>query len=1163
MPICFRLFNLLPIALRVAFVGWLGLWSAALLASPAGNIVSIQGKGEVRPTGANDWQLARTQQEVFQGDYVRTGDLSQMAILIQRDKTQIRLNQNSVLQIKTAEDSQRDTQTMVRLNSGRAWSAAKTGPTSGATPTASSEPPRVRMETPSATLAIRGTDWEVEVGPDGRTQLAVMSGLVEMFNDQGTVRVAKGEAAVAEIGKAPVKIVLINPRERVQWVTRWKLDPARYFAEEGDAFAPFVQALARGDISRAAKAQPAPVKHELAVAMRAALLIAEDKLAEARVLLDPVVGRNDAPVAALLMAADLLVFEGRRAEAVVLIKRAQAVSAGSVANAQLARLLLLDDKADEALQALQGRLGDTPSAVEGWLARGEVARFQGDAKATFDAFGRAARLAPLDDRGFGGLGSAAVEREEVSAARDWLDKAIGLNPEEASHLGEKGMLEALADNYDAAQAAFDAALKLRPDDYVALVGRGVMKLKQARMDEAIADFFAATMIEPRYARAHLYTGIAHYQSGNAGRAVESFNLAAELDPKDPLPPLYASMIHTDRFELAEAMAAARAAQARMPFLKSLNQVANNQKGAANVGNALAFGGMRDWALAYAHDGYYPYWAGSHLFLADMYDGKYAKNSELFQGYQVDPTVFGAANRQQTLIHRPGHYQTASLTVGRDSQVFEWVPRVTLNGYANSVVPFAYFVDVDQQNGRSHDGQDFDYRDRTLSTTLAFGVMPRHDFRLFFYHDRDKTSARYNSVKTPDLDFRSPVSNTSIGGTWLPHPNEMLQLRLAQTSIDGSQTWRNAARTTDARFSDDEVTSEVQLAWRKRIDDRWEFATGIEGANNPESSGLAAKVTASGVVYYDDDSKISERSRIAYLSVKRLFSPTAYFQLDFFGTRYDKVVSHDKLSGGARTFEARNFDVNRVSPRVGLTFSPYDGHRVRMAYQDWVKPSSSASLGPVDTAGIVLDESALRFGGHLQRLAGKIESEWSHRLFTEFGIDHRRVENLAQWDFSLADNFANLSRLRQRNVSDIAAFYAGPSNNEYSSLYLNSKSSITQARFAMNGMVTSTLSATAAYVNTHSKVEIQTEDWYYLPRHQTNFGLTWVSPMHWRFSGEAQWRSTAWTFSEYAQARKPYWNANFSAYWETPDKRTGIALFAKDLLSPHDSVFYGVAASLKF
>jgi hypothetical protein len=93
-----------------------------------------------------------------------------------------------------------------------------------------------------------------------------------------------------------------------------------------------------------------------------------------------------------------------------------------------------------------------------------------------------------------------------------------------------------------------------------------------------------------------------------------------------------AQIHTDLFQPGEAVAVARAGAQRMPYLRSLNQLANDQKGSANLGAALAFFGMEDWALELAQQSFYPYRGGSHLFLADCYAGEFNKNSALYQGF---------------------------------------------------------------------------------------------------------------------------------------------------------------------------------------------------------------------------------------------------------------------------------------------------------------------------------------------------------------------------------------------------------------------------------------------------------------------------------------------------------------------------------------------------
>jgi hypothetical protein len=187
-------------------------------------VISVQGVGEYRPEDAQVWNPARVGQGLFLGNYVRTGDLSRMAILF-RDETQIRLNQNSQLQIKNVNDrAQRmpvaapdeRSWTRVRLNEGRARMRSRRVPEG------------LIMETPAAFAGMRGTDWEMEVDATGRSTLTVLSGKVDFYNDFGRVTVGRGEQAVAEIGKAPVKRIITNPKERVQWVTTCHVDPLRH-----------------------------------------------------------------------------------------------------------------------------------------------------------------------------------------------------------------------------------------------------------------------------------------------------------------------------------------------------------------------------------------------------------------------------------------------------------------------------------------------------------------------------------------------------------------------------------------------------------------------------------------------------------------------------------------------------------------------------------------------------------------------------------------------------------------------------------------------------------------------------------------------------------------------------------------------------------------------
>ena len=161
---------------------------AALPAGAAAEIVDLQGAGDQRPASATAWSPARTAQALAAGDFVRTREAARMALLF-ADQTQVRLHQNTVLQVKALATAGQGTTTL-RLEAGRAWTQTRRPPGSP-----------LELQTPAATAAIRGTDWHISVEPDGRTLLTVLSGTVEFGNPQGTLTLS---ARRREIGRAHV-----------------------------------------------------------------------------------------------------------------------------------------------------------------------------------------------------------------------------------------------------------------------------------------------------------------------------------------------------------------------------------------------------------------------------------------------------------------------------------------------------------------------------------------------------------------------------------------------------------------------------------------------------------------------------------------------------------------------------------------------------------------------------------------------------------------------------------------------------------------------------------------------------------------------------------------------------------------------------------------------
>src|SRR6185369_11184369 len=64
---------------------------------------------------------------------------------------------------------------------------------------------------------IKGTEFVVDVAEDKTTTITMLEGVVEATNDQGSLTINKGEQAFVEPGKAPVKRIVVHPRDAVAW----------------------------------------------------------------------------------------------------------------------------------------------------------------------------------------------------------------------------------------------------------------------------------------------------------------------------------------------------------------------------------------------------------------------------------------------------------------------------------------------------------------------------------------------------------------------------------------------------------------------------------------------------------------------------------------------------------------------------------------------------------------------------------------------------------------------------------------------------------------------------------------------------------------------------------------------------------------------------------
>jgi len=166
-------------------IGWIGrpvllllaivLFPGNLEASPelpvVGKLVSLQGQVNIRRSEAAQWEAARVGQPLLAGEAVRTGPASRAAILC-NDESQIKLNENTILVLKSVTPSPRINLEQVKpaaaaepapsiyqILQGEIWLRNK------------NEKFRFELKTPAVTANIRGTEFTVQVKSDGSTHV--------------------------------------------------------------------------------------------------------------------------------------------------------------------------------------------------------------------------------------------------------------------------------------------------------------------------------------------------------------------------------------------------------------------------------------------------------------------------------------------------------------------------------------------------------------------------------------------------------------------------------------------------------------------------------------------------------------------------------------------------------------------------------------------------------------------------------------------------------------------------------------------------------------------------------------------------------------------------------------------------------------------------------
>lgn len=444
-------------------------------------VMTVQKQVDARPAAAPSWSPAAVNQPLFSKDRVRTGPESRATILY-ADQTAHRINEKSEVEIVAPEEGKSG---LLKLLSGQHYFSARKPKDFG------------RVETPTVTAAIKGTEFVVDVGGDGATTITMLEGVVEASNEYGGVSVTAGEQAIAEPGKAPVKAIVVRPRDAVNWSLHFP-------AVVGGSDAARLQGMGSdgNDLAKAAR------------------LLSAGQVESARPLIDGVRQRQpNNPVALSLASVIELTADNREAAA------------------ELATAALAADR-------------NSPAAN---LAASFSAQSRFDIDRAGNYAEQAAALAPEDPTALVRAAELRMARGDIDGARRMAESALRRAADDAHALTVMGFVELANLRSDAARTYFERAVQSDPSFPLARLGLGLARVRQGDLEAGREQMQTAAALDPTNSLYRSYLGKAYYEEKREDAAETEYSAAKALDPSDPTPWLYSAYLKQNYNRPVEAL----------------------------------------------------------------------------------------------------------------------------------------------------------------------------------------------------------------------------------------------------------------------------------------------------------------------------------------------------------------------------------------------------------------------------------------------------------------------------------------------------------------------------------------------------------------------------------------------------------------------------------
>jgi ferric-dicitrate binding protein FerR (iron transport regulator) len=194
----------LSTSLISAIIGMTSIASAAN--APVGWAVNAIGTLTiVRTDGVQEQLQGRKTMPLFEGDVLKT-DAGSQAYIQLKQGVNVALNEETTFKILSRWQKDKPTTWILRLSQGEVWAK-----------TAGDGPKLFEIETPVATAAVKETEFNLKVQPDGQSILTVIEGIVQFGTAFGTCPIRTDTISYGVRGKKCTKPAPSDAKAAKAW----------------------------------------------------------------------------------------------------------------------------------------------------------------------------------------------------------------------------------------------------------------------------------------------------------------------------------------------------------------------------------------------------------------------------------------------------------------------------------------------------------------------------------------------------------------------------------------------------------------------------------------------------------------------------------------------------------------------------------------------------------------------------------------------------------------------------------------------------------------------------------------------------------------------------------------------------------------------------------